>query len=440
MEIYGKNNRNEITTIFGVDNLDKWKEITKEEWHEEIFTNTEVTVGNPITAENINTKVTLVEPDDPLMKTSIQSLYKENYPELVRAKGAFEVLEQINKLRSEGTEKSVQKKIIKITHNGIEEELWESFRKLREETVNETLVAIHHVKNIKMIRLRKMVECIFHETDTTVIIYTNKQNPELKTENRSRNERKTFALVVEESGKDYNATLKMVKEAVSGKPECKEIKNIRSTKDGKLLITTSRDTVAMEALQGAISRKSTDVKTWKLGQEKPSTVIIRSMDAETTMEEVTAAVVERIGLPAANSIKIGNLRPNANNTQAVTIGLSKEEADKLINKKRIRIGIVECAVEERIDLERCRKCGAYDHHIKDCKGPDRRNLCYNCGKEGHTGKQCNEKTICQLCEKNDHRMGTSACPLFRKALAEAKKSKRNRERKREEEDIKDTRT
>lgn len=115
-------------------------------------------------------------------------------------------------------------------------------------------------------------------------------------------------------------------------------------------------------------------------------------------------------------IKIGELRPNANNTQAVTVTLDKEDAEKLVKDGIIRVGVVNCTVEKRIKVTKCRRCWSYEHTATECTGTDRSKFCYKCGKDGHAAKDCTDEVACPICQTKGHITGSGKCPAFRRAL------------------------
>nr|XP_022921022.1 protein SREK1IP1-like [Onthophagus taurus] len=138
---------------------------------------------------------------------------------------------------------------------------------------------------------------------------------------------------------------------------------------------------------------------------------------------------------------MSSLRPYAESMMAVTIELAEEKAKKLMNSKRIRIGLAMCSVEERVNIKKCLKCWSPQHLIKDCTGPDRRNCCYNCGVEGHLTKECTNQTRCPDCEKKGHRAASMRCEMYRAQIKDGKREKRNRQEKESgEEETKDEKT
>ena len=154
---------------------------------------------------------------------------------------------------------------------------------------------------------------------------------------------------------------------------------------------------------------------------------IKGTDITTTTKDIITAMEKTTCALEENSFKIGNCRPNANNTLAVTVTLPKEMSKKLITEKTIRVGMVRCNVQKRIQMDKCRICWSYNHKEKDCNGPDRRRLCFRCGNEDHKSNECKqEKEACPLCKTTEHRAGTAMCATFRRALSTCRKWERQK--------------
>ncbi|CAH1384965.1 unnamed protein product, partial [Tenebrio molitor] len=141
--------------------------------------------------------------------------------------------------------------------------------------------------------------------------------------------------------------------------------------------------------------------------------------------EVIEALKVRLGDAKDKTWKVSDLRPNRNDTQAVTIVLRKEDAESILAEGYLRIGAVRCRAERRVETEKCRRCWAFDHKTVGCKGPDRRNACYKCGKVGHLAKECQNNLECPLCQEVGHRAGEGRCTKFRAALTAQRKKARS---------------
>lgn len=88
-----------ISTIEGIDNLEKWNTVQDKTWDAKIFKNSDIVVENPLNT-NEEVKTVIVESEDTNMDQGIQRLYKEMYPELEHLENEFEVLQQLTKIGS----------------------------------------------------------------------------------------------------------------------------------------------------------------------------------------------------------------------------------------------------------------------------------------------------------------------------------------------------
>lgn len=152
---------------------------------------------------------------------------------------------------------------------------------------------------------------------------------------------------------------------------------------------------------------------------------IRGMDCTTTKEEITICMEKLTNKVAGKDFALGELRPNKNNTLAVTLSCDKEMAEMLAKQRNIRIGMVRCGIEQKFEIQRCTKCWSYDHNITACTGVDRRGKCFRCGGDDHLARDCTGENYCQLCNEK-HKTGTRECGFFRKALINARKENRVR--------------
>ncbi|KAH1000558.1 hypothetical protein HUJ04_012867, partial [Dendroctonus ponderosae] len=226
-------------------------------------------------------------------------------------------------------------------------------------------------------------------------------------------ERKTFAVIVENKAKPYNENLQNVKDAFGGKNIVEGIKEIRSTRDGRLMIVTDKKQDIVDQIYSTLqsqNRIEDHIKIIGKYQQRES-IHIRGQDSLAKKEDVVAALQTSIPNIQENNYHLSDIRPNSNNTQAITITINKEMADTLVKEKTIRIGMVRCSMEPRIQCPRGHTNISHkDVHV------DRSKLCFVCGEEGHTAKGCEKETSCPICQKSGHRAGSEKCEAFKRLL------------------------
>lgn len=204
-----------------------------------------------------------------------------------------------------------------------------------------------------------------------------------------------------------------------------DIKMIRRTQEGSVLVVLGKSTqdrkAFQDAIQEAIGRAGTVAQ-----RAARRTVEILDLDCITTSDEVKAALRKELG-DQLGEVKIKMLGPNKNEQMMALIDMHERDAIRILKKRYLKVGWVRGRVKQRLLVPRCYNCLGYGHEKKVCKGPDRSNLCYRCGINGHRGAQCTEQPRCVLCAQReecignlDHVPGSGACKTFRAAL-EAKK-------------------
>ncbi|XP_063901395.1 centromere-associated protein E-like [Zophobas morio] len=415
--------------ILEADNREKFDKIKNNAWEQNAFENVEVVVGNPLSETKSECMVVIAEPGDPDMNRSIQKMFRDRYPEMTEMRNNFEIIENVVKTRNIENKDEVRettRKIIKIKTIDTKDDLWDLLKKVREYTKEEKIenIVTHKIAEIEGEELRKMMQCIFMETQTKIKMYVPK-SLQAETGKRQIKATNSYAIVVEKKGVDYNTLLKEVKATLAEKEDRKAIRTVRSTRDGKMLIITDKDQekeqnirkTIIENIEEANVRQITNINRNK------KTLFIRNLDATTNKEEVKQAIRRELGDRGEVELKVGEVRPTRNNTQTITITIDKDSAEILIRKEFVMIGIVKGKIEERMQMTRCYRCWGYGHAASEClEEIDRRNTCYKCGKEGHQAGQCNNEAKCPLCEKEGHTAGSSACKIFRIALKEAKRS------------------
>lgn len=420
-----------------IDCFAKWATRAKEPWNENTYRNTEVIIGNPLATKATTVKVVIVEPDDKGMERGIQKMYKDRFNVITEAREDFEVMEVTTKVRSKNVNAEHVQKIIKIEVDAQAQELWDKLKMLREETRGDDLVCLHHLEGYSISYLRKMVEAVFHNANTMVSIYTTKakemedSTSQKQPDRKTQRDLQTYAIIVDHGGQENRKVIEEVKAEISRTTHKKEIRSIRTSRDGKLVITTERSLEAIQELQKCLQGGERKISTRTNGANKRQgkTLHIRGMDLLAEEHEVMAAIKEEFDNLKDEDIYLSKLRLNAGNTQAITVTLPEKEAQTLLEQKTIRIGLVKCGVREHVNLQRCRRCWSFNHIEDQCNGPDRRGHCYKCGTAGHMANECKQEESCPLCHVIGHRAGSFRCKDFKKSFSVHKSGKIDTEKK-----------
>lgn len=235
-----------------------------------------------------------------------------------------------------------------------------------------------------------MIEAVF-QNGPKVTIYTtkNKVSAENQTnlEERKRKELKSYAIVVSKTEGETSETISKIKKKLQGMQSNKAIKQIRTSKEGKIVISLDKDEQAMNDLSEAIENTLGQSSVRKQGEKENEEILyIRGLDQTVTVDEVMEALENRVGPIQAAEIRLSPLRPYGRGNQTITVNIAGKYLEKLMETSEIRVGLVRCRMEKHIELERCHRCWAFDHKTTECKGEDRRANCYRCGKTGHNAR------------------------------------------------------
>ena len=227
-------------------------------------------------------------------------------------------------------------------------------------------------------------------------------------------------------GKTYADILSTIRTAVKPEDSGIEVRSIRQTRAGHVLLELRRSTTPSrasfsEALKGATGDDCT------VEELVPRTVLeIRDLDSCTSEDEVKQAL--KRDLQDYNGILRSSLtQPNARKQRMAIVTVETSAANRLMATARIKVGWVNCRIRRRTTITRCFKCLGFDHLNLDCKGPDRSKLCFRCGGQSHKAKDCTAAPQCFLCpeqedkaDSRNHVAGSGACAVFRDVLEKTK--------------------
>lgn len=246
--------------------------------------------------------------------------------------------------------------------------------------------------------------------------------------NRTRLRRKDGGaiLIKPANNKTYADVLLNVKKNVDPDKSHVKIQTYRQTKDGSLLLRVRSENDKRETFKKEIQ----DL----LGEDgcvKDTTTLVQldilDLDCVTETTDITDALRPFIGKEPDPKVCI--FGPNKGGQYMAVCHVDNQTAQTLL-KTGLKVGWVNCRVRRRLTVPKCFKCLGYGHTKKDCKGTDRRDVCWKCGLAGHVGKACNTKDpTCFLCseanhDETKHTPGSGKCKVFRDALEECKKKTR----------------
>ncbi|CAH1107715.1 unnamed protein product [Psylliodes chrysocephalus] len=196
---------------------------------------------------------------------------------------------------------------------------------------------------------------------------------------------KQEALLVRMEGKSYGDILRTMRQTVDPANIGVNVRDIKKTRNGELLLTVEEGSKKVEELKREIEEKNPQMTTSVLISKK--VLHIRDLDEVTTEDEIRKAICE-VTSAKPESFEIKALRPANRNKQNVTVIISEGDAYQLLTAGKIKIGWPNCRVIEREREKKCYRCWGHGHVKAQCKGPDRERNCMKCGKEGHKAAEC----------------------------------------------------
>lgn len=232
-------------------------------------------------------------------------------------------------------------------------------------------------------------------------------------------------LITPTAGKSFADVVRALRTAATSDSNL-DVRGVSKTKDGAALVRTNRDGHSEEELSRRLQEAMGDQGVVKDMTPK-ITLEILDLDYLTVTEEVKSALNQLLGTNADRRISI--LGPNSRGQKMAICEFNNQDASKLLQTSRIKVGFVSCRVRARLMVPRCYKCLGYGHYRADCKGPDRRDCCWKCGDGGHKARDCAAASSCYLCssqggEGASHIPGSAQCAAFKAALTEAKNRQR----------------
>lgn len=400
------------------DRLDK-------EWPEEIFRTTTEVADSSINDSIEGDLAIIIDPKNKERDKLVERL-KIKYPGLDDiindSDGNVEYIISTIKTVTNRRENNETKALYLIPYNidkdGMNDiqEMYKQFIELRNvaKIYSTKRMVVAMAEGIDRLYTRKLLEYVFRKTDIKVEILVPKEA--LKFSSKSRKREPIERLTIKSGEKSYADLLKTIKKNVDIDKIGVNVKNIRKTTQGDLLLEVSGGNGKANSLKDAIKDKVKNIEVKMRKQEKVFHIL--GIDAATSIEEVEEALTNAIEPIKEDQPKVLSLRPNRGGGKSATVSARKDVATDLIRRGRIRIGWLNCKIQERVFIIRCFKCLEFGHKMNECKGEDRGEICWNCGKNDHKLKECRNEPYCLHCKCDGHRADQTKCPRFRELLRE----------------------
>lgn len=403
--------------------------VLDEEWPEEIYVNTQTATLNPVNLNNEGDYAIVTDSTDHMggIMEHIALKYPEVYELMQKSDGQVDYL--INTIATCGKNREKSQKTtalylvpLDITGESLADvrNLYNKIKELKETMEVHPTSKINLIvnKRVNLDHVRKIVEYAFHDKSLTITIMSPRGNHEAQTSKRMKPQ--VGKVVVKRGEATYAELLKNVKDNVDIQKAGIQVRSIRKTLKGDLLLEVEGGQIKATELKEAIEEKvDNEVHITNYG----TVLHVLDIDATTTIKDVENGINSAVGHRNTEFVKVKALRPSRDGNQIATVHTTRNVAKLLLNAKRVKIGWVNCRVKERIKISRCFKCLEFGHLAAECKGPDRSNICINCNQPGHKAKDCNNTQFCSACQTDEHRADTTRCPKFRQMLKEHSKPK-----------------
>ncbi|KAJ8963586.1 hypothetical protein NQ314_005534 [Rhamnusium bicolor] len=226
-----------------------------------------------------------------------------------------------------------------------------------------TKLAIPEMDGVLGSIIIRMMEFLFADTSIQIYLYKTEDTQKKTTEQTVVNKPpkrprtntnkdaagkqgkvKEDALLVRVEGKSYADLLRTIKQKVNPSEIGVDVKDIRKTRNGDLLLTVQNGSDKAEVLKREIKEKFPEAITSELIDKK--VLHIKGLDEVATVQEIIEEISKVLAIQP-ETFKVTALRPAYGNKQNVTVIIPTTNAEKLIQMEKIKIGWMRCRVMER---------------------------------------------------------------------------------------------
>lgn len=401
--------------------MGKLKELLRKDWPQDAFQATKVKIGNPI-AESQGENLAFWLGGDTKGRKALLDIARGILPEVATlvsdgsVVGGFQIIETLTRLR--GQESDVKERNLYLVEGETTEDLVKRLGEMLEDGKGKKLfIAASHGGLTG--NLRKLVELGSRGEEVFFIIPAGTKLSGIQSQGRSKEQQQEQqgTVRVESENLSYAEISKIIKETVNLEEIGVGVKSLRKTKKDNLVIVTEKKECAntlKNAIESNVQSKIADMKI-AVGGEK-STIMIRDIEGSVSQEEVMEAIQKETKSTSALEIKMSK---NWRGSLTAEISMNKDEAKKLIEVGKIKIGWSVCRVKNKIILNRCYGCLRMGHSWFECRYRNQnrgKKRCFNCTEEGHLVSECTKQARCNVCKVTGHRPDSAQCPQFRRKI------------------------
>ncbi|XP_066157558.1 uncharacterized protein [Euwallacea fornicatus] len=456
----------------GKTDLHKLETISRKEWSEHWYRCTEVTQGSILERETEDL-IILADINDFNSKLLKEiGLRAPDFARLIEKEpiknGKLYTIVRNDELKIEEEELQITKSrktvVAGVDTSGDNEKetfgrLLEAITKVKKTTEGEKEIAVAATSASLIVTARKIMEHLFADTATVIKVFgypvrrrawnkvVAEARSDTKTEATKRTRprrldsvnstasrsswvpvrRKAETVIIKPTTREhgYSQIVKMLKEKVNLEGMGIRVKSLVETNQGHVKLKVTGNKIDQEKFLKVVAETTAQSATVQL-LTREQTVFINGLDCSVEENEIREAVAQYVQTNRGD-IKVRlSAQVNKQRQRHAFVTLPTEKARDLVSNRRIKIGWLNCRVEEVYTPVRCFKCNEFGHMAAACKKADKtQGRCLNCLEDGHEAKVCQNVAVCYVCTDNKgHRAQSYRCPAYRKAVEDLRNKRK----------------
>lgn len=222
------------------------------------------------------------------------------------------------------------------------------------------------------------------------------------------------------SPQDAKITREEIQRKISPKSLNVSIKSLAATKNGNLIITCNSEEEANKLVEEAQREDISSKYKAQLSEMKKPRIKIITTNQNLTKQEAEDCLRQQNDIITPDDyFHVTYINTSPAGTSSILAECSGDLFKRFMIAKRAFMHWERCPVYEDLWISRCRRCHAYDHKEKDCKG---RIICSYCSEQ-HKSTDCPKlnKKCCNCLRSNEkynlnheihHEASSRICPTY----------------------------